>query len=68
MLVVKVAAESESQKAGLQENDVIRGVNGQIVRGLKEFATAWKEQIRLGDATLKVWRYQAELSVVIPAP
>jgi hypothetical protein len=68
VLIVNVAAGGESEKAGLQENDVIRAVNGQAVRGLKDFAAVWKEQVSIGDTTLKVWRDQAELSVVMPAP
>jgi len=68
VLVVEVNAGSESQRAGLKENDVIRGVNGQAVRGLKDFASVWSQQTRLGKATLKVWRDQTALSIVMPAP
>ena len=68
VLVIEVAAESESQKAGLKENDVIRGVNGQAVQGLKELASVWSQKSGFGKATLTVWRDQAELSIVMPAP
>ena len=62
------ASNARGSPASLKENDVIRSVNGQTVRRLKDFAIVWKERVRFGDATLNVWRNQAELSVVIPAP
>ncbi len=67
VLVLKVTAGATFLQAGLRENDVIRGMNGATVRNLKDFAAIWKQQLQHGEATLKVWRNQAERSVVISA-
>ena len=67
-LIVHVTSGSPSEQAGLRANDVIRSVNGHAISDLSNFAAVWHEQIGLGDATLKVWRDQAERSVVMPSP
>ena len=68
VLVVAVASGSESQKAGLKENDVIRAVDDQVVRGLKHFASVWEKHAAVGDVTLTVWRDQAAVSIAMPEP
>ena len=66
VLVMRVAEGTESQKAGLQKSDVIRHINGQVIRGLKQFAAMWQKQPKRVNARLRIWRDQAELTVEIP--
>ncbi|MFC1758788.1 PDZ domain-containing protein, partial [Planctomycetota bacterium] len=66
VLVMRCDEGSDAWKAGLRQNDVVREVNGQTVRGLKHFAEMWKDQAKPNVANLTVWRDQAETSVVLP--
>ena len=68
VLIVAVASGSEAQKAGLKENDVIRKVNGETVRGLKDFASLWRKQSHAGTVTLTLWQDQAEVSIAVLKP
>jgi hypothetical protein len=65
VLVVSVPAGSRAAKAGLKENDVIRGVNDRAVKSLTEFAEVYKRDKKAGPVVLKLWRDQAETTLKV---
>ena len=66
VLVVAVPAASKAARIGLKENDVVRAVNGQQVKSLRDFADLHRKQARSGRVTLKLWRDQAEVPLEVP--
>ena len=66
VLVVAVPAASKAARIGLKENDVVRAVNGQQAKSLRDFADLYRKQARSGALTLKLWRDQAEVPLEVP--
>jgi len=63
VLLVAVPDGSEAARAGLKENDVIRGVAGRQVNGLGDFAEQYERESRSRSITLRLWRDQTEVSL-----
>ena len=62
--LVEVPKGSLAEMAGLRENDVIRGVNGQSFDSLSEFSKLWKQDAKPHKVKLTIWRNQAEKTVI----
>lgn len=66
LVVVRVAPDSKSDKAGLREEDVVTHINGSEVHSLDDFVTTWQDTEN-EDATLHIRRNNQSLTLVIPA-
>jgi hypothetical protein len=65
VLVTGVRQDSRARQIGLKENDVIRAVAGQPVKGLSAFAEAYGKQDRSRPIHLTLWRDQTEFVLKI---
>jgi hypothetical protein len=63
VLLADVKPGSGAERAGLKTNDVILAVNGRKVKGLKEFASAYRRIGKGGELELAVWRDQTEMKI-----
>ena len=63
VLLTRVPKKSPAYKAGLRENDVIRAVNGQAVKGLSSFAELHGKLAGSKPIRLTLWRDQADHSL-----
>jgi hypothetical protein len=66
VLLAAVPDGSPAARFGLQENDVIRGVNGAPIRGLADFARRSQANTAPKRLVLELWRNQEKVSVAIP--
>jgi len=64
-LLVVAVTDGSAAKAGLKENDVIRGIGPDSITGLADFAALWKKQKKGSHIALKIWRNQADATLVI---
>ena len=66
VLIASVPPSSPAAQQGLQPLDVVRGVNGQAVQDLGEFAATVGQNAATGqEFRLSIWRNQAELELTV---
>ena len=65
VLLAEVPEGSKAVKLGLRTNDVIRGVGELSVKGLADFASAYKKAAGQGPVTLRLWRDQNDATLEI---